>query len=467
MGLKHYLRDADNLRWIVFLAFAFLCFIGGGGARADVQSLLYLRPAAIACIVVLLLIPGKVDFRRVKVPLFLLAGLALIMAIQLIPLPPQIWTRLPGHERFAEIASVAGMAQPWRPISVSPDLTLNSLVALIIPLAALVGVATLRRERLYNLLPVIIAGALLSALLAVGQLTTGSGSSLYLYRITNDGAAVGLFANRNHNAVLMAMALPMLSLWAVLAHHHKARTTRAWIAVIVSLLLAPTIVVAGSRAGLILGTAGLVLGYLQLKRQNLPSLISRKSRWRKPLLWAPWIIGGTVIIAAVLLSRATALQRIVETGLDDPRVRDLPLFGRIIGDYFPFGSGFGSFDPIYRMYEPHSDLEPEYLNHAHNDLFELAITGGLPALLLLGAFLLWLGMTSWTAFKAKPAFSIGTAFGRLGAILILLLLLGSLVDYPVRTPIMSFIFAISCGWLCYLRNGPASASSTKDAKASQ
>ena len=54
-----------------------------------------------------------------RVPLILLGALAALMAIQLIPLPPGIWTALPGRERYLEAAAAIGIPQPWRPISLT------------------------------------------------------------------------------------------------------------------------------------------------------------------------------------------------------------------------------------------------------------------------------------------------------------------------------------------------------------
>ena len=51
MTTRH-ISDERGLRWGararlgLFLAFMLLCFLGGGGSRADIVSLLYLRPAA-------------------------------------------------------------------------------------------------------------------------------------------------------------------------------------------------------------------------------------------------------------------------------------------------------------------------------------------------------------------------------------------------------------------------------------
>ena len=71
----------------------------------------------------------------------------------------------------------------------------------------------------------------------------------------------------------------------------------------------------------------------------------------------------------------------------------------------------------------------------------------MPGLILLGLFLLWFAWTALSVFRTWRQQSRTIAFGRLGAVMILLLLLASLVDYPLRVPIISMLFAIACGWL--------------------
>jgi O-antigen ligase len=160
------------------------------------------------------------------------------------------------------------------------------------------------------------------------------------------------------------------------------------------------------------------------------------------------VAGGLVVLAATLmLSRAEAIQRLlnIETG-EDARVEAAPTLFTMAGDFFPIGTGFGTFDPVFRYYEPLELLSPKYLNHAHNDLLELIITGGLPGILLLVIFLFWLGKQALRAWLIKQT-NQDAALARAASVMVLLALLSSLVDYPLRTPLMAAIFSIACGWL--------------------
>jgi len=444
-------KDASGTRWVLWLYFFFLllCFLGGGGSRFDIVSLLYLRPAAILCAAAFLLFAPRVEFRAVKIPLLLLTALAAIMLLQLIPLPPEIWTRLPGRAPFLEAASVAQISQPWRPVSIVPDLTLNSLASLVVPFAALIGFAALSAEQRSKLLGFLIMAAAVSALLGIAQRAGGESSPLYLYRITNSESAVGLFSNRNHQAALLATAYPMLAVWAALASQDpQIRRFRAALGVAFGLLLVLLILVTGSRAGLFLAAAAAPMaGFLYM-------WLDGGRRGRGAISWknAAYVAAGVLLVGALLVflasSSAVAVQRLLDLGVeDDMRLANLPVISRVAWEMFPVGSGFGTFDPVFRVHEPASSLSLGYLNQAHNDLLELILTGGLAGVLVLAAFLIWFCVRATAVFRRRGALSREAAMAQLGVVLILLLLVASLVDYPLRTPVMAVLFAIACGWL--------------------
>lgn len=436
-----------GLRFAIVVVFLFACLLGGGSGRPDVQSLLYLRPLAVICLAALLLTPGTWDFSRYRTLFALLALFAATMAIQLVPLPPDLWLALPGHAQYAEAAAAAGIPQPWRPISLTPDLTWNSLVALLPPLAVLVGMAGLDSGGRTSLLPVVLVGVVASALLAIAQLSGGPNGPLYLYRITHNGAGVGFFANRNHQAALLAVAFPLLRLWTLgPARSPDYARVRFWIAVAFGCFLIAAILVTGSRAGVLLGLIGLAFALL-LAPIRLPD---GDRRWWAALVLAlvaaPILLGGI----AILSGRAEAVRRLIvlyENYSAEQRLENMPTVLRIAGEFFPFGSGYGSFDSVFRGYETDAMLGPAYYNHAHNDPLELILTGGLPAALVLLAFLLWTARLAYAAAIPYRERSHKTRYARAGAMTILMLFAASLVDYPLRTPLLAALFALACAWL--------------------
>jgi hypothetical protein len=433
-------RDAALQIALIVVAFTF-----GGASRGDALSQLFIRLAALAIGLAVLAVVTAERWRRCAPALWLLAAAAALMALQLLPLPASWWAALPGRAPYAAALALVGEGGRWRPISFTPDLTLNSLLALLPAASAAVtfGAPEERSSRL--LLAVVLAGIATSAFVSLMQLSSGA---LYLYAITNQGAGVGVFANRNHQALLLATALPLLAAWSALGGGvNPARRFRALVATGCAALIFPFLLITGSRAGLIEGVLGAGLSALLLS----PS--SSRSGWT---FWgvklAPVAAGLAVVAAALMSGRDVALGRLLATGGGELRVENIPVYWRIIRTFAPFGTGFGSFDPIFRRYELDALLEPAYLNHAHNDLMEIAIEGGGFAMALFAVFIGWFARAARRAFRARPR-SAEDVLGRAGAIAVILMLVGSLVDYPLRTPLLSVLFVLSCTWLRQAEQG--------------
>lgn len=445
----------ERARYVVLLLFLSLCFIGGGAARHDVASLVYLRSAAILCIAALFIIPGPRDFRTFRTPLLLLGAMAALMVAQLVPLPPDLWLSLPGRERYGEAAAAAGIDQPWRPLSLTPDLTLNSLFALLPALTVLIGFASIRADQRMSLLPLVIVAACVSAVIGVFQIASETASPLYLYDVTNRGSPVGFFSNRNHQAVFLAAIFPALRIWTCMpsADRH-ARRRRYWIAAGIGLFLIPMIMVTGSRAGMVLGLIGIGLSFFVAPRSQSGSW--RTANWNRLLKVLLVTIPVALVAAVILFGRAIAIDRMIsmDYAQSERRLNNAPVMLDIVRDFFPFGTGFGSFDKVFRNYEPDASLSPFYFNHAHNDLMELAITSGIAGLSLLAIFLIWMGAKTLRAYRHRPP-TQAALVARLGGLVMAMLFLSSLVDYPLRTPFLSAVFAIACCWLAQYRSHDA------------
>jgi len=441
----------ERVRLAILCSLLLACVLGGGASRADTLSLLFLRPWAIVCAVALLLLPQWPGLGKARTPLMFVVALAALMAVQLVPLPPAIWASLPGHAQFYEAASAAGLDQPWRPISVSPDWTLNSLVSLVVPAAALLGLAgTPSAGSRAILLGALLLAVLASAVLGIFQFVAGENSPLYLYRITNRLAPVGFLANRNHQATLLACAFPLVAAWTALGARaragpkHGASQVRSLLLLAGGALLISVVVLTGSRAGVVLSALGLGAAAFIIRRTGDAKLVhSVPNRWLRLM---PVALGGLLVALFYGMSRAPSLQRLFAGSVgEDERLQSLPLLLDITLRYMPFGSGFGTFDPVYRIHEPYDRLDQQYLNHAHNDLVELALTAGVPGLVLAGAFLVWFARRCWILNReSRPTPALAPSLA--GAAVLGILLLASLADYPLRTPLMMMVGAIAAVW---------------------
>lgn len=439
--------DVGNIRirigvlMICILLLASFSF--GGASRADVFVQFFVRIVAIVVISICLWVPAGCQRNSSRTPLLLLFCLAIVIGFQLVPVPPEIWRSLPGRGPYLDALQTMQSSSAWRTISLTPDLTFNSLLAILPPLSAILAMRAIDRQYRAILVPAILIGVAISCVLGLIQVTTGK---LYFYDITNRGSAVGVFANRNHQAVLLAAALPLLACWSALSHQdRKYRQLRTWLSLCMAAAICPLLLITGSRAGLVLGLLG-AAGAVLIAGRSRSNTEDDGRRSMATLALLPLLIGLVAVVGAVVLARDEALRRLVETESSELRTELLPTFLQMSRDFFPIGSGFGSFDPAYRSYESYDKLSIAYLNHAHNDLAQLAIEGGLLGLAIVGIFVVWFMVRSWRWWIQRPDNS-SVLLGQAGSAVATLLLLSSLVDYPLRTPLLAVVMAIAIIWV--------------------
>lgn len=442
-----------------FLVFVFLL---GGGSRSDVMSLPLLRGGAVLFAAWAAARLTRADWRRIRVPLALLLLFTAWIGIQLIPLPPSSWQAFPARDVIARIDAVLGQPDLWRPISLTPSATWNSLLGMTVVFAGLLVAATLRPEDIPRVMFTMVLLACASAVLGFIQALTGSGSPAYLYRITNDGAMVGLFANRNHHAIFLSCAVLVAAMLLrdELMRKRKQVMIRTGL-VAAALFLTVVTVLIGSRAGLVSTVVTFLAGYFIVvtawrasgSSENVGKPLKGIS-WRRWVLVLPPLVLTLMVGAALVVSgRVSSVSRIAgETLAEDMRVLAWPTVETMIGKFWLLGSGFGSFPATYKMFEPDSLLQPAYFNHAHNDWAELIITGGLPAALIVVFALFWIvrqilnrGMRN--LLKGHRG-DLRLPF----ALIILVLAAASFVDYSLRVPSLQ-VFAIL--WVVLLCCPPA------------
>lgn len=434
----------------VFFLLMVFCVLGGGSSRADTQVQPLIWIMSIVCCGTAFWFRSLSDFRPVYPVLIFLLLIAAMTAMQLVPLPPSIWSALPGRAVYAQTLIVTNIPLGWHAITLTPDLTWASLFAVLPAFAAALGFACLSPKSTKYLLPFLLIAVGGSALLGLAQLSAGPETALRFYRFTNSESAVGFFANRNHNALFLVLGLPMLTVWARLDPGDQRRANRHyWVAIIGALFLVPLIIITGSRAGVILGVLALGGSYL-LARSGL-SKAGKSPHQRTPLSLiniVPVSLGALIIAGLILLPRAAVITRLFETNVaEESRSQMLAPLWRMLVDFFPFGSGFGSFDPVYRAFEPFDLLTINYMNHAHNDLLHIIIEGGVPAALLLLAYLGWWAVRARALWLTPARLSSAQLMGRLGTVMSGLMLLASLADYPLRMPLLGVVFIIATLWM--------------------
>lgn len=445
---------ANNGPVLVTAAFICIVFVLGGASRADITPLILLRPLSVVVLgYALIQIPSDVLHRH-----HMVLGLALVVLLvalaQLVPLPPEIWHSLPGREMIVDADRAAGVGATWRPLSLAPDLTWNSVFALLTPLAALLLVLSLSSASSQRISLILLAVGLVSGLLGILQLVGTVGDSLSYYEARNNqNTAAGLFANRNHSAVFLACLFPVLAGVAA-----SARGYRLVIAGAATIVLVPLIIATGSRAGILVGAIGFLLGgVLYVTERARRSSTGRLGRVGKTTVLVVAAIGMAALVGLVALSsHAEAWSRILSSGsANEKRLLAWPIVAQLARDQMPFGSGFGTFDLVFRAGEPLSLLGPTFLNHAHNDWLELWLTGGVSAMLLLVVAVVAYLVATRRVWVRSAELGRASVLARVGSIILLMLALASIVDYPLRTPSLSMFAAIAVAWLAVGQRQPS------------
>jgi O-antigen ligase len=435
-----------QLNFALLSLFILIAFLFGGASRADVLSQPVVRLAAILAIAIFAVQIDRAGWRSIRPALLFLGAVAAIILVQLVPLPPEVWAGLPGRSLYAEALAVAGLPPVWRPLSLTPDLTVDTLLSVLPPLALILGLGVAGRKLYPLLVPIVLAAVAISAVAGVIQVSSGL---FYLYRITNEGSLVGFFANRNHQALFFAIAFPLLACWAGSPSGDRSYAQlRNWIALCVGVALIPLLLVTGSRAGLMLGAIGIVaalaITVMMRRERGLP--VFGLSLRGGLLLLIPIAAGAAAVGATIYLARDEAIQRLQEGPTVELRARNLPLIVELTRAHLPLGTGFGSFDTVFRSHEMRENLSEFYLNHAHNDWIEILLEGGVLPVPLILVFLAWFALRAWRLWVGNRDRE-GRMLGRAGTAIVAIVLIGSLFDYPLRTPFVAVLFAVGAVWM--------------------
>lgn len=368
-------------------------------------------------------------------------GLALALPIiQLLPIPEALWSASPARSELAGQLLQVG-ATHASVLSLNPAATERALWSLLPATSLYLSTLTLSRTSKRRLLALVLGIALVNLLLGMAQIADGPDSALRFYTPTNPTEAVGAFANRNHFADLLMMALPLAlvaTAWTV-SERLAGRTlnmlwTVAGIGAVVLVILG--IAMARSRAGLLLGMVA-VLG-------SLPIVMSlRRQRGTKRVLA---FAVGLGLMLSVQFALFGILSRMEIDPLDDGRWQYAQTTRAAAAAHAPLGSGLGTFRQAYQPFEARGRPERAIINHAHNDYLELWLEGGWLALALMalaGIAWLWLSIRLWQpgAEPGTPEHS-GQLLARTAWLAASLALLHSALDYPLRTTADMTVFAL-------------------------
>jgi hypothetical protein len=424
-------HSAERLSLFALVALLLVAFgFGGGGSRYAIANLIVQLVALAA------LAANREAFIRFwrEAPLILRAVIAVCLIVpllQILPLPPAIWSQLPGRDLVVRSLDLVGTSG-WMTFSVNPVRTLLAWTALVTPLAVLTIGWPLPRQHLITLGWLVVGLGLVTAILGVFQLAaTNTESTVFGARASGE-VLLGTFANRNSTGLFLGFALGL----AAVLPPPRPRAAIIFVRVAVCALLFVAIILTKSRTALVLasipvGLAGLRILWWAILRRSDGAAPPSASRIIAISLGA---VALAVLTSATLL--ATAPGRISETlerfeAKDDPRrfIWDDATYS--VARYWPAGAGTGNFDEVAQVDEALENMTQRRAGRAHNDYIELAIELGAFGLAMAMASLVLLAWMSWKARLSDHRWTAWAASGFLLAIA-----LQSITDYPLRNQTM-------------------------------
>lgn len=185
-----------------------------------------------------------------------------------------------------------------------------------------------------------------------------------------------------------------------------------------------------------------ILSWYELRRE-----LRHAPRWVLPtVIGAAFAVLMAFVLVSVVADRAVSIHRSLTTDVEqDMRSRAFPTVLNMTRAVFPMGIGLGSFDPAFRIQEPLSLLKPTYFNQAHNDIVEIVLDTGISGLVLLFtafAWWFWASIRVWRNLGKRQFL-----MPRLGSATTLLVFIGSVFDYPARTPLIMAVLVLAGVWL--------------------
>ncbi|HVM21988.1 MAG TPA: O-antigen ligase family protein [Sphingomicrobium sp.] len=424
---------AERMRSAIAPTYLFACLLIGGSAQGVWQNAL-LQLVGVGIIAWVAMQRGAQPLTPAARQLLIIAIAVLVLfALQAVPLPRGVFGG--GiRNRIHDDLQLLGLVSAKAPLSLAPYQTLASLLTLIPPLAVFCAAVGMPGVRPRAMAAALLAGTFAGILLGALQVASAQPeqSPWYLYSQTNLGAAVGFFANANHMATLLVVCIPFLA--AILAAARSANLQRysavAAITAGAGLVIAVGIFLNRSLAGYLLA--------LPVVAASALIVLPGGSRLRGALAGL-----GVLLVAGALAALSSSAIGSSKLGAEastsvQSRAEILATTGRAIADFFPWGSGIGTFREVYPLYENINTVSTTYVIHAHNDYAEILLETGIFGVLLLVAFLIWWVVAVWRVWRTAEA----GAFARAASIASGAILLHSFVDYPLRTAAVASVFAL-------------------------
>lgn len=393
----------------------------------------------VGIIAIILFKKGNIFAHIPKAPLFIFLGLSLCIGISIIPLPSSWFSDSVIHQNILAERGLLNAPSSHLTLSLTPSETLRSFTAFGPPLFAMFVVSILGYRERQFIITLLMGLGVASIILGFTQLLTGADSSFYYWNITNRGFSVGIFANANHHSLFVASLIPLFALQLIKnTNKIMADNDNFGLLALYAALFALIIL------GILFGKSFITFSIAMIAIL-LSSLFISTPRKDTSKSWRPFFLGTILVIGLTVI---TGLMKHVGPNthsiVSNNRFSRLDVHSKsvsIFQDYMTNGTGLGSFNKIYPFYENPENVNLIFVNHAQNDALQFAVELGLPGVALLVIFILWI-IKSFYALVKNDAKYRGKHISRAAMVVVSIVLLQSLMDYPLRTPFLALIFAI-------------------------
>ena len=376
-----------------------LAFGGGTTPRLAVDAWLLLV-LALGATAAILMAPGR-PVPRAALPVLVLPPA--LIALQLVPLP------LVGATQGALPAELKAELGSWRPLTLDPAATWDALLwvgTLCLVLLAMLRTRAIELRARFTFVLLAVALQIVVGLLQFTE-AVPSGTPLLGYE-----PRAGFFSNENHFAILLVMSVPFA--FAFLGQFGRSGLVAAYVALVLVALLA-----AGSSMGMMLGVGAVVLSLLAFGDVRRHARVAKAvPRWRRA--------ARDAVLVAFAVAALLVVWRVAnDASSGQTRLSYAATTLEAIADNMPFGTGFGTFAPVYERYEAAEEVRRTFVNEAHNEYLQLVLVGGLPGLAVLVAVAAVLIGRMRRGWHLPITRACALALGMLAV--------HSLVDYPLRT----------------------------------
>lgn len=433
-----HIRFIDTI-FRLLLAFSPI-FLGGN------RSLPLLAIQLISIVLLFSLVGGRVFFKSAP-PRFVWFAILLLAlpAIQLIPIPFSLWHQINTFKFYGDtlLGMVSDPGDHFFSLTLIPFSTVNSLITLLGPMSIFAYVIAQPSERLASVVKFLVGIALTEALLGLAQFGTGPMSIMRFGPAIGSVSAAGTYANRDHFAGLMEMALCInlalifgvmnrsISSWKKVVESSSAPAFLAYVSTFIVIALG--LIFSQSRAGIALGILSTIaftaIFSYRLRQSSQMSLIK--------------FIFLIVLLSALSVGIVPILERFTQDPMSDLRYPMYVKSIEVIQHFFPWGSGVGTFSEVFERFKDVT-LNGVFINHAHNDYLEWFIEGGLYAMALIALFIVlvcmqWRRILSIQSLRTYHFIKVGAGIGMCA------MMLHSLVDFNLHIPANQIFFAVLVG----------------------